>query len=378
MLSNKQSAIPTLFLACDLGKSGGKFFYKLLTGPVHALWMDAEVAQRSVSVISQVNMAGRSQDNAWYRIDDELTFVGKSAKAFLDYNSFKEDKFLKAPERIAAALGAIAHSEKLPAEFEAIVWILLPINELSTRQSIATRLTEICQGFRFRDEQEYKISLRLAFRPEGYGVYVQRKQELQQTGVAIASRTTWIEMLGHRNGTQLAFETGTLNQAKSTSKFPGFWESFEKGAIAAGVSVPDYEVLLAALATNNPRQYSVAKSSQVNFAEAMQHVEIGYLSVLDPHFNDHLIPSLATGRGDVVIAGGAAYLMCSALRTYFEDRGFGDRISFAWEQQDSLTRLVKEQLPEAHEMESLAVRMIDCFGLFQALLGEMNRAQGAA
>jgi hypothetical protein len=29
--------------------------------------------------------------------------------------------------------------------------------------------------------------------------------------VAIAQRTTWIEMLGHRNGTQLAFETGTLN-----------------------------------------------------------------------------------------------------------------------------------------------------------------------
>jgi hypothetical protein len=378
MFSSKPSAPPTLLLACDLGKSGGKFFYRLLSGQTHALWMDAEVAQRSVSVIGQVNLAGRAQDNAWYRIDDELTFVGKSAKAFIDYNSFKEDKFLKAPERIAAALGAIAHTEKLPSEFETVVWVLLPINELSTRQSIATRLTEICQGFRFRDEKEYKISLRLAFRPEGYGIYVQRKQELQQAGVAIATRTTWIEMLGHRNGTQLAFETGTLNQSKSTSQFPGFWESFEKGAIAAGVSAPDYDVLLTALATGKPKQYSVAKSSVVDFGDAMQHVEVGYLSVLDPHFNDHLIPSLATGKGDVVIAGGAAYLMRSALRTYFEDREFGDRISFAWEHQDSLTRLVKEQLPEAHEIESIAVRMIDCFGLFQALLGEMNRTQGAA
>jgi hypothetical protein len=78
-------------------------------------------------------------------------------------------------------------------------------------------------------------------------------------GVAITKRTTWIEMLGHRNGTQLAFETGTLNAAKSTSKFPGFWEPFEKAANAAGVSVTEYDVLLKALESGQPQQYSVAK-----------------------------------------------------------------------------------------------------------------------
>lgn len=112
--------------------------------------------------------------------------------------------------------------ENLPAHFEAIVWVLLTINGLATRQRIAFRLTEICQGFRFQDETDYRVSLKLNFRPEGYGIYVLRKQQLQQAGLAIAQRTTWIEMLGHRNGTQLAFETGTLNAAKSTSKFPGF------------------------------------------------------------------------------------------------------------------------------------------------------------
>lgn len=43
------SSPTTVLLACDLGKSGGKFFYKLLNGQTHALWIEAEVAQRSAS-----------------------------------------------------------------------------------------------------------------------------------------------------------------------------------------------------------------------------------------------------------------------------------------------------------------------------------------
>jgi hypothetical protein len=375
---SRTASLPTLLLACDLGKSGGKFFYKLHNGQTQALWMDAEVAHRSASVIGQVNTGGRSQDNAWYRIGDDLTFVGKSARAHTDYNSFKEDKFLKAPERIAAALGAIAFTHNLPTEFEAVVWVLLPINELGTRKAIATRLTELCQGLRFRDEREFKISLRLGFRPEGYGIYVNRKQQLQQAGLAIATRTTWIEMLGHRNGTQLAFETGTLNQAKSTSKFPGFWEPFEKAAIAAGVSAPDYDVLLRALETGEGSQYSVAKGKIVDFSAAMQQVSAGYLATLDPYFNDNLIPSLATGKGEVVLAGGAVDLLQSALQQYFADRGFADRVSFAWEHQEPLQRLVTEQLPESQEFQSIPRRMVDCFGVFQALLGEVNCIPGVA
>lgn len=53
------SRTPTLLLACDLGKSGGKFFYKLMQGQAHALWMDAEVAQRSASGVAQVTQGGR-------------------------------------------------------------------------------------------------------------------------------------------------------------------------------------------------------------------------------------------------------------------------------------------------------------------------------
>ena len=370
--------IPTLLLACDLGKSGGKFFYKLPQGQTHALWMEAEVAQRSASGVAQVTQGGRPQDNAWFRLSDELTFVGKAAQVFLDYNSFKEDKCLKAAERIGGALGAIAKTENLPVHFEAIVWVLLPINELATRQRIASRLTEICQGFRFQDEMEYRVNLKLSFRPEGYGIYVLRKQQMQQAGLAIAQRTTWIEMLGHRNGTQLAFETGTLNSAKSTSKFPGFWESFEKAANAAGVSVTEYGVLLQALESRQPEQYSVAKGTTVDFSAAIAQVEAAYLAVLDSHFNDHLIPDLAAGRGDVILAGGAAYLMRDALWRYFEERGFGSRLSFAWDNQEMLTRLVEAQLPEVHEMPSLPMRMTDGFGLFQALLGEMNRMKVAS
>ena len=124
---------------------------------------------------------------------------------------------------------------------------------------------------------EHRVNLTLSFRPEGYGIYVQRKAQLQQAGLSIAQRTTWIEMLGHRNGTQLAFETGTLNSAKSTSKFPGFWESFEKAANEAGVSVTEYDVLLRSLETRQAQQYSEAKGTSVDFSAAIAQVEAAYL-----------------------------------------------------------------------------------------------------
>jgi hypothetical protein len=367
----------TLLLACDLGKSAGKFFYKFPNSKTQALWMDAEVAFRSAALTSQLNSGGRAQDNNWYRIGDQLIFIGKSAKAHIDYNSFKEDKCLKAAERIIGALSAIASIHRLPSNFNAIIWILLPVNELSTRQEIATRLTQLCQGFRFRDEQDYQVRLQLSFRPEGYGIYVNRKQELQQAGISIATRTTWIEMLGHRNGTQLAFETGTLNQALSSSKFPGFWEPFEKAAIATGVSTVDFDVLIRALETGKPQQYSIAKSKAFDFSDAMRQVESGYLAALDPYFNDNLIPSLATGRGDAIFSGGAAELMRSALTQYFVDKGFGDRILFAGDTHHHLKHLIEEQLPEAQQMPSITGRMADCFGLFQALLGDINRQEVA-
>ena len=372
------SYAPTLLLACDLGKSGGKFFYKLLHGQTHALWMEAEVAQREASGVESVSPGGRPQDCAWFRNGEVLTFVGKAAQRFLDYNSFKEDKSLKAPERIVGALGAIAKTEDLPSRFDAVVWVLLPINELATRQQIASRLTTLAQGFWFQDEVEHRVNLTLSFRPEGYGIYVQRKAQLQQAGLSIAQRTTWIEMLGHRNGTQLAFETGTLNSAKSTSKFPGFWESFEKAANAAGVSVTEYDVLLRALETRQAQQYSVAKGTAVDFSAAIAQVEAAYLASLESHFTDHLLPSLATGKGDVVLAGGAAYLMREPLRQFFDERGFAPRLSCAWEHQEALSQLVNAQLPEAVELQSLPMRMTDGFGLFQALLGDVNRLRGAS
>ncbi len=107
-------------------------------------------------------------------------------------------------------------------------------------------------------------------------------------------------------------------------------------------------------------------------------MESAYLASLESHFTDHLLPSLATGKGDVVLAGGAAYLMREPLRRFFEQRGFESRLSFAWEHQEALTQLVKAQLPEAVEMPSLPMRMTDGFGLFQALLGDANRMRVAS
>ena len=111
------------------------------------------------------------------------------------------------------------------------------------------------------------------------------------------------------------------------------------------MSVTEYDVLLKALETGQSQQYSVAKGEII---DSLRRHGSGWRRVIWMPWiltsNDHLIPSLATGKGDVILAGGAAYLNApgsTALFLKIED--FFPRLSLAWEHQDALTRLVEAQ-----------------------------------
>ncbi|MBF2050721.1 MAG: hypothetical protein IGS54_25730 [Elainella sp. C42_A2020_010] len=364
---------PLISLVGDLGTSASKFFYRLTPGQTMPFWMGAEVAEGlTPAILPNLNIGGRPQDSAWLQIGDEVILVGEVAKTFLDANSLAANKAEKAAYKLAAALGVIAEHEKLPSQYEAVVWVPLPLTEIRTRDEIAAKLGAIAeQGFVFRgNTQQVKLSLK--FFPEGFGLYLNRKKQLDTIGHAIEQRRTLIAMMGHRNLSILCFEGGSLRTAQSNSDGPGFWSAFEKAARSLGVTPADYSALLSALTTGQTKQISQVRAGVYDFAEMAEAVRQTYWQAVSVYLQDNLLGQLTDRSVDIIICGGAAHVLRSIITQYFEQLGLSNQLIFADGMQERLTEVVS-QLPEAAVNPSLPLRMADCYGLFQGLIAKSSK-----
>lgn len=364
---------PLISLVGDLGTSASKFFYRLTPGQTMPFWMGAEVAQGLTSaILPNLNTGGRPQDSAWLQLGNEMVLVGEVAKTFLDANSLAANKAEKAAYKLAAALGVIAEHEKLPRQYQAVVWVPLPLTEIRTRDEIATKLGTITeQGFVFRGQTQ-QVKLSLKFFPEGFGLYLNRKKQLDTIGLAIEQRRTLIAMMGHRNLSILCFEGGSLKTAQSNSDGPGFWSAFEKAARSLGVTPADYSALLSALTTGQTKQISQVRAGVYDFAEMTEAVRQTYWQAVNVYLQDNLLRQLADRSVDIIISGGAAHILRPTIAQYFEQLGLSDQLLFADGMQERLAEVVS-QLPEAAVNPSLPLRMADCYGLFQGLIAKSSK-----
>jgi hypothetical protein len=367
------TAPPLVSLVGDLGTSASKFFYRLTPGQTMPFWMGAEVAEGlTPAILPNLNIGGRPQDSAWLQLGDEVVLVGEVAKTFLDANSLAASKAEKAAYKLAAALGVIAENEKLPNQYEAAVWVPLPLTEIRTRDEIAARLGAIAeQGFVFRGKAQ-QVKLSLKFFPEGFGLYLNRKKQLDTIGLAIEQRRTLIAMLGHRNLSILCFEGGSLKTAQSNSDGPGFWSAFEKAARSLGVTPADYSALLSALTTGQTKQISQVRAGVYDFAEMAEAVRQTYWQAVSVCLQDNLLRQLADRSVDIIISGGAAHVLRPTITQYFEQLGLSQQLMFADGMQERLTEVVS-QLPEAAANPSLPLRMADCYGLLQELIAKSSK-----
>ncbi len=364
---------PLISLVGDLGTSASKFFYRLTPGQTMPFWMGAEVAEGlPLAILPNLNIGGRPQDSAWLQIGDEVILVGEVAKTFLDANSLAANKAEKAAYKLAAALGVIAETEKLPSPYEAVVWIPLPLTEIRTRDEIAARLTSIAeQGFIFRGQSQ-QVKLSLKFFPEGFGLYLNRKKQLDTIGYAIEQRRTLIAMMGHRNLSILCFEGGSLKTAQSNSDGPGFWSAFEKAARSLGVTPADYSALLSALTTGQTKQISQVRAGVYDFTEMAEAARQTYWQAVNVYLQDNLLRQLADRSVDIIVSGGAAHILRQTIAQYFEQLGLSNQLLFADGMQERLVEVVS-QLPEAAVNPSLPLRMADCYGLFQGLIAKSSK-----
>lgn len=367
------TASPIVSLVGDLGTSASKFFYRLTPGQTTPFWMGAEVAEGlTAAVLPNLNTGGRPQDSAWLQLDEEVILVGEVAKTFLDANSLAANKAEKAAYKLAAALGVIAETEQLPSSYEAVVWVPLPLTEIRTRDQIAAKLTAIAeQGFGFRGKAQ-QVKLSLKFFPEGFGLYLNRKQQLEVVGLSVEQRRTLVVMLGHRNLSILGFADGSLKTAQSNSDGPGFWPAFEKAARSLGVTPADYSALLAALTTGQTQQISQVRAGLYDFAAMAEAVRQNYWQAVSVYLQDNLLKQLTDRSVDIIVSGGAAYVLRQTIIQYFEQLGLSHQLIFADGMQPRLLEVIS-QLPEAQLNPSLALRMADGYGLFQGLIGKSSK-----
>jgi hypothetical protein len=372
-MTSTATALPSVSLAADLGTSASKCFYRVTPAQTAPFWMGAEVAQGlSPAILPNLNVGGRPQDSAWLQIGDEVIVVGEVAKSFLDTNSIAANKADKAAYKLAAALGVIAELEKLPGHYEATIWVPLPLTEIRTRDEIAAKLTALAhQGFSFRGKTQ-QVKLSLKFFPEGFGLYLNRKKQLDTVGLVIEQRRTLVAMLGHRNLSLLCFEGGSLKTAQSNSDGPGFWGAFEKAARSLGVTPADYSALLSALTTGQTQQISQVRAGLYDFAQPAEIVRQTYWQTVMVYLQDNLLGQLAERSVDIIISGGAAHILRQTISQYFEQLGLSQQLLFADGMQERLLEVVS-QLPESSRNPSLPLRMADCYGLFQGLMGKSSK-----
>jgi hypothetical protein len=362
-------ATPVVQLAADLGSSASKLFYRVQSDQCAPIWMGAEVADGLSSVVlSGVSTAGRPQDMAWLELDEDVVMVGEAAKAFLEMNSLSAKKYEKAVYKLVAALGVIADIEQLPSRYQAVVWLALPLGEFSTQSVIVTRLRELCQkGFTCRGKFQ-QVELTFKCYPEGFGLYLIRKQHLSRIGQEIEQRRTTVMMMGHRNLSLLAFDNGTLNMNGTNSDGPGFWPLFEKGARSSGVITPDYPALMRALSSGDPHQVAPSHAGVLDFSEAVTSVQTLYRKAVMDYLRDNLLTRVTEHSVDVVISGGASRIIYEPLVDFFEDIRSLGRVEFIDGTDATLTQVVST-LPEFSQNPTLACRMADGYGLFLGLIG---------
>lgn len=317
--------------------------------------------------ISTLNAGGRPQDHSWLQVGNEVILVGDAAKTFIEGNSFAENKANLAVYKIIAALGVIAERERLPSQYEAVIWMSLPLTEMSTKDEIAAKLAQISQSFRFRGMAQ-QVRANLKFCPEGFGLYLNRMAQLDGMGISISQRRTFILMLGHRNLSVLCFEQGSLKSAKSNSDGPGFWPVFERVSRSCGVTPADYPALMAALATGKTTQISQARGELYDFTGAAEAVRQAYWKAAKLYLQDNLLGQL-DGPADILISGGAAYVMFQTIKQYFDGLRLTEQVIFADGRQEKLEDVVNE-LPDAADNPSLVMRMADCYGLFQGVVSK--------
>lgn len=194
-------------------ESNGEYAIKYLVMSPECLSLPAGSAN-FLSDESGINF-GRPEDNAWirYEANGDIFLLGRIAIEYRAKVHLKPLKSKTIVPKILAAVGAIAEKENLGQEIELVLGVLLPFNEIGSKQELNDNLIARLNSFYFRDKN-IKIHLnRLRIVPEATGLALSYSINNQHT---FKQTNQSFLMLGHRNTSFLVFEKGSFSRSKSS------------------------------------------------------------------------------------------------------------------------------------------------------------------
>lgn len=331
-----------------------------------------ELPRSAIATLKQTNSSTTVQptDDAWVELpqpegsESVVQLVGFLARQFQALPRLDRLKYELALYKLLVVVGAIAQQERLPAKFAVAITSLLPPNEIANRDRLQQQLQAALRRFEFRGIQ-YQIKLdRFECRTEGSGLLLLRAQQqglswIQQQRIAIL-------MCGHRNTSLLLFERGVYMRGETTQL--GFSQFVQRVLSAtAGQDAAHLTPTLAAIGTQ-PQPTSTAIRSLVKSydstnakLEAQQIVEaIAAARIAHAmQLREWLHSLLRQPVDEVIVGGGAALAFRSEIEAIFP--------ATPTEWIVEVQRSVQQQIGSGStsNMDSLAFRLVDGFGLFQ-------------
>ena len=414
-----------IYLSVDVGGSQTKIIYQLslTTKPSYLLLPPVieEITKSKLnSYMERLGWIGSPSPDQqlWVEWNQRVMVLGDFAVNFDALDRLKELKYENALWKVLAAIGLIVElnnvkaSAKKPIKLE--LALLLPWNEYSDRRRFEEQFRVMLADFQVR-KLSLKVNLsRFLCRPEGGGLAALR---IKQQGVDwLRTSQLGVLMFGHRNTTALYFDRGQLKLGDSP--LLGFANMLD--LVVDMTSGLDRERLASAIFSARYSMISDVSDSELGYTQRPKWITFSAIKALasakDPTLREKELNDIAnaisvataeywdklkrwmdkvfpTPLNEVIIGGGAAYHVEVELEKYFNCVW---QLKKKSEYSSLLVRTGKyikkdSNLPmtpmvwgsgfipmvqstfnlekQQSEKHCTAARLVDCFGLFDYLVG---------
>jgi hypothetical protein len=414
-----------IYLSVDVGGSQTKIIYQVddQTKPSYILLPPAieEITKDKLNFfMERLGWIGSPSPDQqlWVEWNNRVVVLGEFAANFDPLDRIKELKYENALWKVLGAVGLIVELSKVKVtakkQINLELALLLPWNEYSDRRRFEEQLRVMLAEFTVR-KLSLKVNLeRFLCRPEGGGLAALR---IKQQGVDwLRNQQLAVLMFGHRNTTALYFDRGQLKVGDSP--LLGFanmldivldmTSGLDRERVAIAVfdarytiinkvyskdrdysSRPDWISFGQIQALASAKDPSLRQKEIYNIADAIRVATAQYWDNLK-RWMDKILPR---PLNEVIIGGGAAYHVEVELEKYFncawqlkkkyEYAEVYERTGKYIPKDNNLPMIPMvwgsgfiSQVQETFNLDSeqtyrysTSARLVDCFGMFDYLLG---------
>ena len=414
-----------IYLSVDVGGSQTKIIYQVddQTKPHYVLLPPAieEITKDKLNFfMERLGWIGSPSPDQqlWVEWNNRVVVLGEFAANFDPLDRIKELKYENALWKVLSAVGLIVELSNVKVtakkQIHLELALLLPWNEYSDRRRFEEQLRVMLANFTVR-KQHLKVNLeRFLCRPEGGGLAALR---IKQQGVDwLRNQQLAVLMFGHRNTTALYFDRGQLKLGDSP--LLGFanmldivldmTSGLDRERLSSAIFDARYTIINKVYSKDRncsarPDWITFDRIQALASAKdpTLRQKEISHIAdairVATAQYWDNLLrwmdKILPRPLNEVIIGGGAAYHVEVELETYFNcawELQKIDKYSSVYERtgqyipkDDKLPMIPMvwgsgfiTQVQETFNLDSeqtyrysTSARLVDCFGMFDYLLG---------